>query len=237
MGKHILIAIVCAALSVPAWAETSASKEERIGVGSGAMLGAIAGGPIGFILGAALGGWTGDKFHRERAAREEVEASYRQANDELVALEALLKGSEHDLTALRSQWTAREREYRDALEGALEVEVYFHTDAAELDSETEQRLERIAGLIDAMGEVAVVVSGHADARGDAAYNEQLSARRAAAVRDALIRGGVAATQITANAEGESQSTAAEADLDALALERRVKLSIVDKSFGNRVAQQ
>jgi outer membrane protein OmpA-like peptidoglycan-associated protein len=65
----------------------------------------------------------------------------------------------------------------------------------------------------------------------------LSAQRAAAVREVLLQAGVAADRITATAEGERQSTAAEGDLDALAMERRVNLSIVDTRFGNRVARQ
>jgi len=239
MGKHIVIAILTAAFAMPGWSAepNGAPNEERIGVGSGAALGAIAGGPIGLIIGAALGGWAGDKFHRERSARQDVEARYTEASAELVALEQLLRGSEQHLSQLTTEWSAREQNYRAALEGALEVEVYFRTDDAALDAATEARLRGIADLIASMDELAVVVAGFADARGDETYNEQLSARRAAVVRDALIKGGVPAERITANAVGESQSTAAEQDLDALALERRVRLSIVDKQFGPRVAQK
>ena len=239
MGKQFIVILLSAVFTMPAWAAESdgSPTEERIGVGTGAVIGAIAGGPIGLMIGAALGAWTGDKFHRERSARQDVEARYSEASDELVALEELLQGNEQDLSQLRSEWSARESQYRDALQGALEVEVYFHTDAAALDADTQARLERIADLIASMDEIAVVVAGFADARGDETYNEQLSARRAAVVRDALIKGGVPATRITANAEGERQSTAAEQDFDALALERRVRLSIVDKQFANRVARQ
>lgn len=239
MTKHLLSLIVAAGLATPAWtAETDKSpKEEKIGVGSGMALGAAAGGPVGAILGAAFGGWLGDKFHRERRDKLEIAERYEEASAEADSFEALFKGREQELAALRSDWNAEQRTYRDALERALEVQVYFRTDETEPDEGARERLMRLASLIASMDELAVVLDGHADARGDDEYNEQLSARRAAAVRDVLIAGGVPAERIEANAEGERQSTAAEGDLDAFALERRVNLSIVDTRFGNRVAQQ
>ena len=40
---------------LPLAAQAAASKQERIGVGAGAIVGAAAGGPAGLIVGAALG--------------------------------------------------------------------------------------------------------------------------------------------------------------------------------------
>jgi outer membrane protein OmpA-like peptidoglycan-associated protein len=239
MTKQLLILMVAAGLASPAWtAETDkAPKEEKIGVGGGMALGAAAGGPVGAILGAAFGGWIGDKFHRERRDKLAMTERYEEANAEAESFEALFYGREQELAALRAEWNTEQRSYRDALEAALEVQVYFRTDETEPDEAARERLARLADLVASMDELAVIVAGHADARGDEEYNEQLSARRAAAVRDVLIQSGLPADRITANAEGERQSTAAEGDLDALAMERRVNLSIVDTRFGNRVAQQ
>ena len=239
MNKQILILILSAGLAAPAWtAETGkAPKEERIGVGSGAAIGAAAGGPVGAILGAAFGGWLGDKFHRERRDKLDMTARYEEASAEAESFEALFQGRERELAAVRAEWNAEQRTYRDALQDALEVQVYFRTAETEPDQAARERLTRLANLIASMDELAVVVSGYADPRGDETYNEQLSAARAEAVRAVLIAGGVPADRITAKAQGETQSTAAENDLDALALDRRVNLSIVDTRFGNRVAQQ
>jgi outer membrane protein OmpA-like peptidoglycan-associated protein len=147
------------------------------------------------------------------------------------------QGRESELAAVRSEWSAEQRTYRDALEDALEVQIYFRTGETTLDPATEARLARLASLVLSVDELGVIVAGHADARGDEEFNEQLSAQRAAAVREVLLQAGVAAERITATAEGERQSTAAEGDLDALAMERRVNLSIVDTRIGNRVARQ
>ena len=40
---------------VPFAAQAAASKQEKIGVGAGAVVGAAAGGPVGLIVGAAVG--------------------------------------------------------------------------------------------------------------------------------------------------------------------------------------
>ena len=50
-NKHILIGIVLALITAPAMAGQGASKEESVGVGAGAAVGAILGGPVGFVVG------------------------------------------------------------------------------------------------------------------------------------------------------------------------------------------
>jgi len=239
MTKQILVLIVAAGLTSPAWTaeRNTAPKEEQIGVGSGFVAGALAGGPIGALVGAAIGGWTGNRFHRERSEKLDAEQRYEQARTDAASLEGMLQARERDLTDLRSEWRGAQRNYRDALQQALDAQVFFRTGQSELDDEASQRLSRIAGLVEEIDDLTIIVEGHADARGDEEYNEQLSAQRAAAVRDALIRAGLSADRITSVAEGERRSTAAEKDLDALALERRVNLSIVDRQVTNRVAQQ
>ena len=98
MTKQILVLIVAAGLTSPAWtAENNAApKEERMGFGSGFVVGALAGGPIGAIVGAAVGGWTGNRFHRERSEKLDYEQRYEQATTDADSLEGLLQASERD---------------------------------------------------------------------------------------------------------------------------------------------
>ena len=246
MTKNILILALAAGLASPAWtAENNAApKEESIGVGSGLVAGALAGGPVGAIVGAAMGGWLGDKFHRERSAKLEFERQSEQARVDLEQarleadeLLAMLEESNADLGQLRSEWRTAQVNYRNALQQALDTQIYFRTGESVLDEETGERLGRIAGLVAELADLTVVVEGHADARGAEDYNEQLSSARAQAVRDALVQAGVSPGRIFWVAAGERHSTADEKDLDAMALDRRVNLSIVDRDAVNRVAQQ
>jgi outer membrane protein OmpA-like peptidoglycan-associated protein len=50
----------------------------------------------------------------------------------------------------------------------------------------------------------VVVVGHTDTSGSAAYNVRLSERRAKAVADALVGGGVPQTALSVDWKGETQ---------------------------------
>ncbi|MCG8443078.1 MAG: OmpA family protein [Caulobacterales bacterium] len=81
--------------------------------------------------------------------------------------------------------------------------VYFEWDRADLTTEAR---DVIADAADRAGDcdiARVVVTGHTDRSGSAAYNEGLSDRRARIVREELIRLGVLASQITLNAAGET----------------------------------
>ena len=246
MTKQILILAMAAGLASPAWtAENNAApKEESIGVGSGVVIGALAGGPVGAIVGAAMGGWLGDKFHRERSEKlefarqsEDARLEWEQARLEADELLARLEDSNADLGQLRSEWRTAQVNYRNALQQALDTQIYFRTGESALDDATGERLGRIAGLIAELADMAVAVEGHADARGAEDFNEQLSSARARAVRDALVQAGVSPGRIFWVAEGERHSTADEKDLDSMALDRRVNLSIVDRRVTDRVAQQ
>jgi len=252
MSRIIVLTALCAFVATPGWtaqregsardADTAKHQrrdrdEESLGVGSGVVVGSILGGPVGAVIGAALGGWVGDKFHRERKAREDFASRYEDASAEASSLAAMLDGSERDLAELRNRLERREDDFQAALNEALNLEVFFHTGEATLDSRAQARLTRLGGVLRDVDDFTVVIEGHADARGDETYNEQLSAARAATVRDVLIEGGLPAERITVSAAGERDSTADEKDLDSLALERRVNLSVVAPEPRQRVARQ
>jgi outer membrane protein OmpA-like peptidoglycan-associated protein len=238
--KTRIIALAVSALiaSNASAAKSDRNREEGIGFGSGAVVGAIAGGPVGFIIGAATGGWVGGKFHRERVAKEELAARYEEADALANSLQALVAGSEDEIENLQFVMRRQEDTYRDALQEAFDVEVYFHTGQAALSGAVADRVERLGKIMQGFDDFAIVIEGHADPRGDETYNDQLSAERAAAVRDALIRAGLASEKITTRASGERSATSAEGDIDAMALERRVDVSIVyPLPRENRVARQ
>jgi outer membrane protein OmpA-like peptidoglycan-associated protein len=71
----------------------------------------------------------------------------------------------------------------------------------------------------------VRIAGFADPRGSAAYNEELSMRRAHGVAAVLVAAGVPEERILIEAYGKAQSVAGEGDLDAYALERRVTVRV------------
>jgi len=239
MIKNTLIFLMLTIFAGAGWtAEASKmSKHENIGIGGGAAIGAAAGGPVGLVLGAALGAWLGDRFDAEHTARVDFEDRWTEAEAEVAALNDLVRSSEQHAAVLESRLGRQTREMRDTVSDALDVQVLFKTNESNLPDETQQRLLRLAGLLARMDGTLIRIEGHADARGNAEYNEQLSAQRAVAVRDTLIKAGVPASMISVDAQGERHSVAEESDTDALAMDRRVDLTLIRSSDQARIAQK
>lgn len=207
--------------------ESRAAKEEAFGVGGGAAIGGLAGGPIGVVLGAAFGGWLGDRFHDERQARRDSDVRAAQASAQAGSLEQRLAATERTVAAKNAELFSERVAHRRNLQEALSVEVFFRTEESGLGGATEERLTKLAALIEPIDGAVIRLAGHTDARGTESFNSTLSTARAEAVREALILGGMPAERVIVTAAGEGAATAAEQDVDGMALERRVELDIID----------
>lgn len=213
MMKRVLIGAVAVALSCgTAQAENTFTKEEGVGMFSGAAAGAVVGGPIGAAVGLMVGGILGDNIGI--AKRADLRAN--QLEGELIdARIALAKASER---------TGGD-EMLDALAQKLHADVLFRTGNAELDYTVAAKLEELGKLLAAHAQLEVQLHGFADPRGASGENLKLSLARADAVRVALIKGGAAPEQIQISAHGEDLTTSPKGDLEAYAWERRVSLAI------------
>lgn len=69
---------------------------------------------------------------------------------------------------------------------SLAGDVTFNYDKASIRADARPRLDQLADLIKAQHPPSVAIEGHSDSKGADAYNQQLSERRALAVRDYLI---------------------------------------------------
>jgi outer membrane protein OmpA-like peptidoglycan-associated protein len=188
------------------------------------------------VAGIMFGGWLGNVFHDERSEKEELAAEVAEKEKLTESLQALLTGTEDELEQARIVMVEQQDTYRDVLQQALDIEVYFRTGESELDEQVAERVHKLGRLMRKFDDYSIVVAGHADPRGEDDYNEQLSAARAQSVRQALLSAGLKPEQVVVRADGERGSKAAEGDLDAMALERRVDLSIVSSlPRENRVA--
>jgi outer membrane protein OmpA-like peptidoglycan-associated protein len=71
----------------------------------------------------------------------------------------------------------------------------------------------------------IVVEGHTDSQGAAAYNQDLSQHRAQSVRDYLVTRGIASDRITSQGFGSSRSVADNASAEGRADNRRVEIVV------------
>ena len=81
--------------------------------------------------------------------------------------------------------------------------IFFETGRATLKSESFAELDRAFNFLQEYDKIKIEVGGHTDNVGKAAYNQQLSQRRANSVRNYFIGKGIAEDRITAKGYGES----------------------------------
>jgi outer membrane protein OmpA-like peptidoglycan-associated protein len=113
-------------------------------------------------------------------------------------------------------------------------DVLFDFDRAALRPVARERLDRLAELLQRSPGHDLMVEGHADAIGSEAYNQDLSERRAQAVRSHLVGGGVSARKISAVGRGELQPVATNATSAGRSLNRRVDIAITpDRAFAGQ----
>jgi outer membrane protein OmpA-like peptidoglycan-associated protein len=102
--------------------------------------------------------------------------------------------------------------------------VNFEINKAVLRSESYTALDMVVQSLYEWPEVKVEIQGHTDAIGDPAYNQDLSQRRAEAVRDYLVGKGVAADRMTAVGYGLTKPIASNKTAAGRAQNRRVELT-------------
>lgn len=129
----------------------------------------------------------------------------------------------------------RDYGFRQTPRGAtlsLQEEVLFATDSATLRPGAVDRLAALADYLRDQRGVRVAIEGHTDARGSNAYNQDLSERRALAVRDAMDQLGVTRARFAVAGFGESRPVATNVTPRGLRQNRRVEITLL----GRRAAE-
>lgn len=103
-------------------------------------------------------------------------------------------------------------------------DIHFSFNSADIRDESLPRLKEIADVMKRHPDWRLAVNGHTDNIASDAYNLDLSKRRAAAVKDALVkRYGIDAARLTTAGLGESQPQDTNDTLEGRARNRRVEL--------------
>lgn len=211
----------------PVAAQANASKQENIGVGTGAVIGAAAGGPVGLIIGATIGAAIGDKFHEKEGEIDSLAVSLEQSRGQVASLERDVNDLDTDIDAMTIELERMQRiarpEVVSLLQAGIAMDLLFRTDESVLADTTGIRLHELAITIATMPDIHLQLDGFADERGDEAYNQNLSQQRVEFVRDQLVAAGIDPSRITVAAHGESP--AQDDSIDSYAFERRVSLTL------------
>lgn len=108
----------------------------------------------------------------------------------------------------------------------VELDVKFDFDKAVVKQESQPDIRALADFMSQYPSTSTVVEGHTDSVGTDAYNQNLSERRANAVRDVLVNQyGVGASRVSSVGYGESRPVADNATAEGRAINRRVEAEV------------
>ncbi len=116
----------------------------------------------------------------------------------------------------------QEPEYQNV---RVELDVKFDFDRDTIRPEFRQDIQSLAEFMKTYPSVTTTVEGHTDSVGSDAYNQNLSERRAKAVREALVGEGVDASRVNAVGYGEARPIADNATDGGRAMNRRVEADV------------
>lgn len=106
--------------------------------------------------------------------------------------------------------------------------IRFDFDKSTIRPETGSLITDIAVMLKNNPTWRLQINGHTDSIGDAAYNQRLSAERAAAVKNALVKLDVDGSRLQTAGFGETKPKGDNSTLEGRALNRRVELVRTDR---------
>jgi outer membrane protein OmpA-like peptidoglycan-associated protein len=113
-------------------------------------------------------------------------------------------------------------------------DVLFDSGQYTLKPAARERLARIAGIVTGYPELAFEIEGHADATGGDDFNQLLSEKRAASVRDYLVNAGVSINNVIARGLGKTRPIAENTTAQGRKLNRRVEMIVSGDVIGTRI---
>lgn len=178
---------------------------------------------IGGAIGATLGAITGDDG-RERRNNALKGALIGAGGGAIIGNQ--LDRQEADLRRDLGNDQVTINNTGDRLIVTMPQDILFATDSASLRSDLVRDLRTVAANLQAYPNTSVQVVGHTDNTGEAAYNQDLSQRRAQSVAAVLIDSGVSPARVRSYGRGEDQPVASNLTPQGRAQNRRVDIVIL-----------
>lgn len=184
---------------------TNPNANRNAGAVIGGLLGAAAGANadndsfakaiVGGALGAAVGGAIGNSLDAQANELRQINGAFSVTN------------------------------MGDYLVVNMPQDLLFAVDSASLRPDLMRDIGSIAGNLQRYPNSRIEIVGHTDNSGSAAYNQDLSQRRAVSVAQVLLGNGVPSSRVSAYGRGEDQPVASNLTPDGRAMNRRVEIII------------
>ena len=241
MHKRLLFTASINTLLLTAGSLTRAqeiSRQERdtvesIGIITGMTLGAIAGGPPGAVVSAAVGGWVSDKI---LAGREnKLLKRHMAANlEELQGLQEEHTELQLDLARVQRQLDQRQLVASTGSSAPAstcctenQLILHFRSNSAQVEPLYEDALQNFINNVRNVPNAVIEISGHTDRRGPNAENLSLSQRRVSAVETRLRALGLRNVTYQTVANGEQVPVSRLDSVETNFFDRRVELRLAE----------
>ncbi|WP_271254633.1 OmpA family protein [Pseudanabaena sp. Chao 1811] len=106
-------------------------------------------------------------------------------------------------------------------------QIHFGLDRDEISPNSAKILDRIAAVLQKYPTIIITLTGHTDPRASDQYNRELGFRRSRAVRNYLMRQGIASERMTVRSLGETQRLSQSNQITDYARDRRVEIEFTD----------
>ena len=170
---------------------------------------------------------TAARTQTDQARQQTAQAEQRASGAELVAAAALVQTSDAQQQAADLKQQLADLQARPTERGLLVTlgDVLFEFNRADIKPAAMSSLTKLALFLQKSPARRVLIEGHTDNIGSAAYNETLSRRRADAVKTELMRLGVAEQRFSTQGYGPSFPITDNSSDTNRALNRRVEVYI------------
>jgi len=164
-----------------------------------------------------------------------AQAEAQTAQVQAQTAEQRAQAAEQDKEQMRQKLLAQLNQVlqtRDSARGLIVnmSDVLFDPNHSTLKPGAKVRLAKVAGIVQAYPDLKLQIEGYTDSTGSVEHNQELSERRAAAVRDFLIAQGVSINNVSAQGFGPSNPVASNGTPQGRQMNRRVDLVVNGESI-------
>ena len=170
---------------------------------------------------------------------EEARRATQDAQQQTAAAEQARQQAEQQKEEMRARLLAQLNQVlqtKDSARGLIVSmpDVLFAFNKYTLKPEARERLARISGIVLAYPDLHLQVEGYTDSIGSDQYNQELSEKRAATVRDYLVSSGVSINNVVAEGFGKADPVADNSTAGGRKLNRRVDMVVSGDVIGKEI---
>jgi len=104
----------------------------------------------------------------------------------------------------------------------------FETNSTQLTADSVPTVKTLTAVLKAYPAVTVALEGYTDSTGDPSANKKLSLDRAGAVKDIMVKDGIAESRVTAEGRGDENPVASNDTEQGRAMNRRLELVVLKR---------